>query len=175
LKRKSRRHYGTSCRQPFEKRYRDKKDICYDDFDGKKMAKHQMKWIIEKGQDLLASEATHASTTILEDWWINEARTSEWELLACDADIAPSRCVEEVSIAFYKTDVANTTQSVYRVAELAVDLNDLSKDDMAMRISPSGRCYYRVKYEVCISMQSSLEFFVTVKGRKVGSLTVSYD
>jgi hypothetical protein len=42
-------------------------------------------------------------------------------------------------------------------------------------MSPEGKKYYSVAVEVHISMQSALEFFVTVNGKKYGSLSAKYD
>ncbi|EUC31458.1 hypothetical protein COCCADRAFT_38444 [Bipolaris zeicola 26-R-13] len=122
LKRKSRRHYGTSCARLFQKRAH------------KRMANNQMKWLIEKGQTLLASEATHAATGFMLRWW-----------------------------------------SVYRVAVLTVDSNDIPLVYLKRNTSPCGRQYYSINVTVHISLQSSLNFYVTIKGKKFGSLTVSYD
>jgi hypothetical protein len=42
-------------------------------------------------------------------------------------------------------------------------------------MSPLGRKYLSVLSEVHISMQSALEFFVTIDGMKYGSLTAKYE
>jgi hypothetical protein len=42
-------------------------------------------------------------------------------------------------------------------------------------MSPKGEKYYSVAAEVHISMHSALEFFVTVNGKKYGSLSAKYD
>ncbi|KAJ5062359.1 hypothetical protein J3E72DRAFT_393505 [Bipolaris maydis] len=139
LKRKSRRYYGTSCSRSFNIFFHDEADAYIDKHDGMKMASHQMKWLINKGQDLLASKAMHASVDLIAKWWVGDARI------------------------------------VHRVAVLTYDMSDLSENDMCRRISPSGRLYYSARCTVNICLQSCLEFYVTVKGKKFGSLTVSYD
>jgi hypothetical protein len=45
---------------------------------------------------------------------------------------------------------------------------------MSCHISPDGRRYYSIDTLVHISMQSVLEFYVTVNGKKDGSLTAQY-
>ncbi|EUC40240.1 hypothetical protein COCMIDRAFT_109318 [Bipolaris oryzae ATCC 44560] len=134
VKRKSRRHYGTSCGSIFKKHEHIKTDMYINIYDGKKRARNQMKWLIKKGQTLVASEATHAATELTMKWW-----------------------------------------SVYHVAVLTVDSNDIPLSDLKRKTSPCGRQYYSIGVTVHISLQSSLEFYVTIKGKKFGSLTVSYD
>lgn len=175
LKRKSRRHYGTSCARLFQKRAHKRVDMFTDWHSGKKMANNQMKWLIEKGQTLLASEATHAATGFMLRWWVGEEKQIVWKLLSCDADIAPSRSVDKVSKPLRRSNTANIDQSVYRVAVLTVDSNDIPLVYLKRNTSPCGRQYYSINVTVHISLQSSLDFYVTIKGKKFGSLTVSYD
>ena len=89
LARKSRRHYGTSCSMPFNRRKHKSHDAFFDQYDGNKMAANQMEWLIKKGQDMQASKATHACGTISSCFWPQESRRTEWDLLACDDDSAP--------------------------------------------------------------------------------------
>lgn len=69
-----------------------------DEYDGQRWARNQMSWLIQRGQDMHASDATHAAVEIVSNWWVDEARTDKWKLLACDVDNAPSRSVEKVSV-----------------------------------------------------------------------------
>jgi hypothetical protein len=66
-------------------------------------------------------------------------------------------------------------QGVYRVATLIVDYDDVPKHLLKTKKSPDGRKYFEIEAVVHISMQSSLEFFVTVGGKKYGSLTAQYE
>ncbi|EOA92058.1 uncharacterized protein SETTUDRAFT_86462 [Exserohilum turcica Et28A] len=134
LKRKSRRHYGTSYSSRFNKRVHNKADMYVDEYDGQRWARNQMSWLIQRGQDMHASDATHAAVEIVSNWW-----------------------------------------SIYHVATLTSDLSDLPTKEMKLKTSSSGRKYYSVDCTVNISLQSALDFFITVKGKKLGSLTVSYD
>ncbi|KAH7383281.1 hypothetical protein BKA66DRAFT_512128 [Pyrenochaeta sp. MPI-SDFR-AT-0127] len=126
LKRKSRRHYGTSCAKPFKTRVHKSSDAYIDQYTGVKYANHQADWLIKKGQDMRASKATHARDS-------------------------------------------------FTVATLTVDLDDVPSSCFEDETSPAGRKYSSITIEVNISMQSSLEFFVTVDGKKYGSLTANYD
>ncbi|KAI4909431.1 hypothetical protein J4E90_008128 [Alternaria incomplexa] len=160
LKRKSRRHYGTDCTEKFSRRTHKKVDMYCDKYTGEKRAENQMEWLIEKGQDLHASEATHAAAEILSTFWVGEERTTHWDLLSCDADVAPQRSVEE---------------SIYQVATLIVDLSDVPEEDTELETSASGRKYHTINSVVNISLQSTLDFFITVNGKKYGSLTARYE
>ncbi|KAI4698491.1 hypothetical protein J4E81_005714 [Alternaria sp. BMP 2799] len=160
LKRKSRRYYGTPYSIPFNRRVHDNRDVYHDPFDGRKMAYNQMSWLLKKGQDLHASKATHATVDLYPHFWIGDDRTTEFELVSCDSDFAPLRYAED---------------SVYRVATLRVDLNDVPDEDLDLNISASGQRYYTADCTVNISLQSSLEFFITVKGKRYGSLIAKYD
>jgi hypothetical protein len=47
--------------------------------------------------------------------------------------------------------------------------------DFEMCLSPTGRRYYRLDFNVEISAQSSLEFSMTINSKKYASLTASFD
>jgi hypothetical protein len=98
LARKSRRHYGTSCTQTFNRRKHKPYEAYRDPYDGEKRADNQMSWLIAKGQDLQASNATHATEDMSTDFWPQESRRTEWELLACDLDIAPRSSNDPVCV-----------------------------------------------------------------------------
>lgn len=66
-----------------------------------------MKWLINKGQDLLASKAMHASVDLTAKWWIVDARIGTLELFSCDADIAPMRSLDKVGAHFPKVNITN--------------------------------------------------------------------
>lgn len=64
---------------------------------------------------------------------------------------------------------------MYRVATLIVDLDDVPKSSLMPGISPSGQKYLTIDAQVHISMQSVLEFYVTVEGKKYGALTAKFE
>jgi hypothetical protein len=61
------------------------------------------------------------------------------------------------------------------VTKLKVDFSDVPLAEFQRLTSPTGRPYYRIEYDVEISVQSSLEFSVSSKGKKYGTVTASYD
>jgi hypothetical protein len=58
---------------------------------------------------------------------------------------------------------------------LHVDLSKVPDSQMKRKRSPTGREYCEVHALVHISMQSSLEFSLTVNGKNYGSVTAKYD
>ena len=61
------------------------------------------------------------------------------------------------------------------MATLNVDLNDVPDDMFQRRLSPHGVSYYKLLLNIEISLESALEFFVTVNGMRYGSLTAIYE
>jgi hypothetical protein len=97
LKRKSRRHYGTGCSQPFKYRKHRAADAYINDYTGTKYARDQVSWLVKKAQDMHTSKATHMKTTIRSDFWPDEKRKTTWKLLACNEDDAPQRVTNKVT------------------------------------------------------------------------------
>jgi hypothetical protein len=56
-----------------------------------------------------------------------------------------------------------------------VDLSDVPENAYVTCWSPCGRKYYELSFFVEISAQSSLEFFLTIDGKKYGSLSANYE
>lgn len=71
--------------------------------------------------------------------------------------------------------LANDLQSVYTVATLTVDMDDIPDEYFERKRSPKGKLYYSIMSTINISMGSALEFFLTVGGQKYGSLTAAYE
>jgi hypothetical protein len=77
------------------------------------------------------------------------------------------RCRPETYLTFI--------QSVNRVAQLIVNFDDVPQSKLDVRIGPNRKKYFSIHGVVHMSKQSSLEFFVTVTGKRYGSLTAYYD
>jgi hypothetical protein len=86
LHRKSRRHYGTEYCPRYEHSKHKSTDAFTDEHDGLMYARGQVSWLIAKGQDLHASEPTHATTRMLYSYWPGQSRTGISTLMACDED-----------------------------------------------------------------------------------------
>jgi hypothetical protein len=54
-------------------------------------------------------------------------------------------------------------------------LGEVPQEHYRTHYTAGGRSYYSIDVDVSISLQSALEFFVTVEGKKYGSVTVEYD
>lgn len=65
-------------------------------------------------------------------------------------------------------------QSVYKVAELIIDLSSVPKKQFVREKDPHGNFYYKLSYEVHVSVQSSLEFSLVVNGTTYGSVQANY-
>jgi hypothetical protein len=62
--RKCRRHYGTTCSEPFISDIHRVDNLYLCSYTGLKMAKRQISWHLKKGQDLSTSKMPHASLTL---------------------------------------------------------------------------------------------------------------
>ena len=65
-------------------------------------------------------------------------------------------------------------QDVYTVATLCVNVEDVPQRLFRTASSPSGSMYYKLFFDVELSVQSALEFSVSVNGKKYGSVTAKY-
>jgi hypothetical protein len=61
------------------------------------------------------------------------------------------------------------------VATLTVDLAKVPVSCFEERTYPRGRKYFSILSEVNISMQSALEFFVTINDKKCKSVNAKYE
>jgi hypothetical protein len=97
LKRKSQRHYGTGCSQPFKYRLHRAADSFIDVYTDEKYARDQMSWLVKKGQDMHTYKATNMKKSIRSDFWPGEKRTTSWKLFVCNEYDAPQRETNKVS------------------------------------------------------------------------------
>jgi hypothetical protein len=64
---------------------------------------------------------------------------------------------------------------VYKVASVVVDLSDVDDCLFERGVNCRQELFYYLVLAVHISMQSTLEFYVTVNGKKCGFVTAEYD
>ncbi|CAI6322173.1 unnamed protein product [Periconia digitata] len=157
--RKCRRHYGTDYSAPYDAEKHQYKDRYVDEKTGKLRAKDQMEWIINKGQDLPTSEALHGKHTFSFRFWPKESRVVTIEFFATDMDKAPSHRKDE---------------GVYHIANLKIDLGAVPKTEYHSKPSPTGRTYLDLDFDIEISVQSALEFSLSVNGIRYGSVKADY-
>ncbi|KAH4005899.1 hypothetical protein HBI56_097520 [Parastagonospora nodorum] len=158
--RKCRRYYGTPKASPFDASKHREIDAHRNPHTGNKMANHQMEWLLKKGQTLSTSKPAHAKCTLNLHFWPSEKRETTLNLLASNETKAPQLSVDK---------------GVFTVAKLSVDLSGVPENEYTTGLSPTGRMYRKLKFEIEISAQSSLEFFFTVNGKKYASLTANFD
>jgi hypothetical protein len=102
--RKCRRHYGASKQPAFVKYQYKESDATISLYDGRKRAKHQMDWLLKKGQDLSTSKPAHAKITLQTNFWPGEKREWTLRLLASDEEHAPTRSIDQVFVTSHKLD-----------------------------------------------------------------------
>lgn len=158
LARKCRRHYGTPHAAKFVAGKHREADSYICRYTGEKMANNQINWLLKKGQDLSTQANSHAQMLLCKQFWPDESREADIELVVCDADKAPSR----------------RDRNVYEVVILHVDLEGLPLDAYTPRTSPSGTMFLEIGFEVEISLQSALEYSFLVNGVRYGSVTAKY-
>ena len=64
---------------------------------------------------------------------------------------------------------------MYTVATLNVDLSVVPKDEFKPLRSPTGALYHKLSFSIEISVQSSLEYSLSVAGEKYATLTATYE
>ncbi|CAN9134369.1 unnamed protein product [Alternaria alternata] len=158
--RKCRRHYGTPVNSRFVEGQHMETDAYICEYTGVKRARCQASWLLIKGQDLATTtKAPHAMLHLHRGFWLTEKRITKVSLIASNSDEAPRRSTEE---------------DVFRVAKLTINLTKVPKRTFKVKRSPDGRTYHEIDFEVEISIQSALEYSCSVKGKRVGSVTVEY-
>ncbi|KAF3034581.1 hypothetical protein E8E12_002063 [Didymella heteroderae] len=160
-KRKNRRHYGTSVSRLFVRGVHQEKDAYVSKFTGEKKARNQMNWLLKMGQDLPTSGPAHVKLTMHTRFWPGEARQSTLRLDASNRARAPKRSVDT---------------GVFRVATATADLSLVPMTEFKTKFSPEGRPYYYLNYDIELSVQSSMEMYISVNGKRYGDkLTAAYE
>jgi len=176
--RKCRRNYGTDCSFAFRANKHREIDAYFCRYTGKKKANNQMAWLVTKGQDLSTSELSHAVLTLNHNFWVGDKRKTSIDLLASDDDRAAKLNTDWVSLQPYihycMTVRTDAEQAVYKLASLDVDLSVVPECEFKLMNSPSGFPYYKLSFQIEISIQSLLEFSLSVKGVQYGSVTATY-
>ncbi|KAF1944788.1 Hsp70 family protein [Clathrospora elynae] len=160
LTRKSRRHYGTVVCRSFVSGLHEESDAFTHAYFATEWARDQTNWLIHKGQDMHASHETHAAAEIYTQFWPGEERFMSMKLIACDAEDAPT---------------SSKHAAVYNVTTVVADLRNVPDSYLEMKVNPIGETYFHVKTLVHISMQSTLDFYITVNGKKCGSIAAQYE
>lgn len=71
------------------------------------------------------------------------------------------------------TDIS---KGVFRVATAIVDLSLVPEKEFKTMYSPEGRIYYDLSYDIELSVQSSMEMYISIKGKRYGDkLTAAYE
>lgn len=90
----SRKHYGTYASETFIPGVHNDQDAYVDRFTGRKMAKGQMTWLVDKGERLPEALPKIAEIELAANFKVNDDRIFGAVLVGCDEDIAPRRYVD---------------------------------------------------------------------------------
>lgn len=69
---------------------------------------------------------------------------------------------------------SNASQDVELVTKVKADFSDVPEKFFKKKTSKLGKVYCKLDATVNISVQSALQFYITVDGKKYGSLTTEY-
>ncbi|KAH6633342.1 Hsp70 family protein [Boeremia exigua] len=158
--RKNRRHYGTVSSKIFISGIHRETEAAICPYTGVKRAHSQMNWLLKQGQTLPTSGPAHAKISMSTLFWLTQERTSTLRLEASNRARAPKRSVDA---------------GVYRVAKATVDLSKVPEKAFLKKMSPIGRPYVQLNYEIELFVQSSLEMYLSVDGKRYGELTAAFD
>ncbi|KXS95922.1 hypothetical protein AC578_5199 [Pseudocercospora eumusae] len=159
--RRSRRHYGFSCHEPFDPLRHRLEDRFIWFWNNKPHASGNMFWELAKGDNV--DDKTEITTEMSSTVWDDEpTKTSEMEIYCSDADEPP----------MFERDLA--------VKKLAVMRQDFSKLDLSGFPSKTvnGRTVRHITAKYIIRFghrRGVLSFVSTVNGSEVGSTTVTFD
>ncbi|KAF8249042.1 actin-like ATPase domain-containing protein [Wilcoxina mikolae CBS 423.85] len=122
-----RRHYGTPVSQSWDPYIHDEDDAYTDELTNAKMARGQMKWLLEKGDTLNASEPKRAAIECCRTFKPSDSRMFGAQLAACDENFAPRRYQDN---------------SVYNICRLRADLSSVPTSKFLRARSRVGGDYY---------------------------------
>lgn len=87
----SRKHYGTYASETFVPGVHDPQDSYIDRFDGRRMAKGQMTWLVDKGERLPEASPKIAEIELGAQFKRTDNRLFGAVLVGCDDDVPPRR------------------------------------------------------------------------------------
>lgn len=174
--RKNRRHYGIITRRDFKDGTHKEEDATCCAYTGVKRALNQMNWLLKQGQNLPTSGPAHAKTAMHSYFWLGEERTTTLRLQASDCEEAPKRSIDAVCTCTFRLETStNRWQGVYQVAKAKIDLSRVPKKQFKKKRSPSGQPYVRLDYDIELCVQSSLEMYLSIKGKRYGALNAAFE
>ncbi|KAF3006488.1 hypothetical protein E8E13_004272 [Curvularia kusanoi] len=146
--RKCRRHYGVSIKVRFDPSEHEEDEWYICEFEYTKWVDGLAMWLLNKGDDLQASESSHTSMTFNRNFW-PEQKTIKVSLYSSEQDEAPQRIAHE---------------SVKKIASIVIDLSVVPVAKWQTKFSPSEYIYYAVNFSLKISIESALMFSLWIDG-----------
>jgi hypothetical protein len=158
----ARKFYGTPTSVPYIAGVHSEADAYIDKFTGRKYAKGQMNWLVEKGDPLPeGNNPKKMSISVLSHFTAHEDRAISAVLVGCSDDTAPRRFADEAAhvICRVRGDLSG------------VDLRTLPKSR-----KPDGEEYWDVEFKLEATFSGGeISWKLLYKGRPIGETTVSYD
>jgi len=87
----SRKFYGTPVSRPYNPSVHSAADMYTDEYTGRKMAKGQMKWLVEKSERLPEDSPKELTIEVSAHFTPDEDRELGAVLAGCGEDVAPTR------------------------------------------------------------------------------------
>lgn len=96
----ARKYYGTPVSRVFNPSIHSAADMITDEYTGRKMAKGQMAWLVEKSDRLPEDTPKEITIAVSAHFTLDEERQLGAILAGCSEDIAPTRFADDCEFCF---------------------------------------------------------------------------
>ncbi|KAH7141116.1 hypothetical protein EDB81DRAFT_692772 [Dactylonectria macrodidyma] len=158
----ARKFYGTPTSTPYIAGIHHEDDAYIDEYTGRKYAKGQMNWLIEKGDRLPeGNNPKTLSIRVCSHFTAGEDRSISAVLVGCSEDSAPKRFADDSAVI---------------VCRVRGDLSDIDLKTLPKARKPNGEEYWEIDFELQATLKADVILWKALyKGKQVGETTVSYD
>lgn len=152
-----------------------------DEYTGRKMAKGQMAWLVEKRDRLPEENPKTLTIDVSANFSLDEERELGAILAGCSEDMAPSRFADESRLPFVFSSIlwalANLSTDVKIVCKVRADFSDIPVSRFPRSRNPkTGKEYFEVEFKLRATFQGgNITWQLMYEGQEWGSTTVSYD
>ncbi|QDS75963.1 hypothetical protein FKW77_003710 [Venturia effusa] len=159
--RQCRRHYGFATAQEFDDELDDEQFLWIDEYNGKRMCRDRMHWVVLKGEAIKDND--FATYEITENYLMGDPRTSEIELFACDSEDPPEMAGH---------------RDVYSVGHIDIGFQGLNLSKFRKgKKKVNDKNLYVIEYDVRVMLsaeQGLLLFEVAYKDKEIGTASIDY-
>ncbi|PWW76338.1 actin-like ATPase domain-containing protein [Tuber magnatum] len=157
--RKVTKSYGNSCSVPFIMGLHSPVDAYIDPHDGGYMCRRRMRWYITKGDDVQENDPVRY-TFFVNRGSLDDSDLIKVPLLASDSPDPPD---------------SSSSGWVSQVCVLEVNPKVIPKEKFTKKIGPDGQPYFRIKFDLLMSIQSAtLVFQFDIDGTKYQDVKANY-